>query len=157
MRINLHLCSFSGDSAISLLRNICPFVYYASVSSVPQSCPTAAGQAWLSITNPGSPPKPMSMESAMPSNHLILCLPFSLQGSPSIIIPQLQSTQLNSTQLNWIKRQRTLENVNPLKADLSLSLLVEIFIEIIANSHTKKLLTRIQRHSLYTLPSFSQR
>ena len=34
---------------------------------------TAAGKAFLSITNSRSPPKPMSIESVMPSNHLILC------------------------------------------------------------------------------------
>ena len=38
---------------------------------------TTAGQASLSITNSWSPPKPMSIESVMPSNHLILCHPFS--------------------------------------------------------------------------------
>ena len=36
---------------------------------------TAARQASLSITNSRSPPKPMSTESVMPSNHLILCRP----------------------------------------------------------------------------------
>ena len=34
---------------------------------------TAAHQASLSITNSWSPPKPMSIELMMPSNHLILC------------------------------------------------------------------------------------
>ena len=34
---------------------------------------TAARQASLSITNSWSLPKPMSIESVMPSNHLILC------------------------------------------------------------------------------------
>ena len=52
-------------------------------SSVAQSCPTfaiswtTACQASLSITNSWGPPKPMSIESVMPSNHLILCQPFS--------------------------------------------------------------------------------
>ena len=36
---------------------------------------TAAHQASLSITNSRSPPKPMSIELMMPSNHLILCFP----------------------------------------------------------------------------------
>ena len=36
---------------------------------------TAARQASLSITNSRSPPKPMSIESEIPSNHLILCRP----------------------------------------------------------------------------------
>ena len=39
---------------------------------------TAARLASLSITNSQSPPKPMSIESVMPSNHLILCHPLLL-------------------------------------------------------------------------------
>ena len=47
---------------------------------------TAARQASLSITNSRSLPKPMSIESVMPSNHLILCRPLLLLPSifPSI-------------------------------------------------------------------------
>ena len=47
---------------------------------------TTARQASLSITNSWSPPKPMSIESVMPSNHLILCCPLLLLPSifPSI-------------------------------------------------------------------------
>ena len=46
----------------------------------------AAHQASLSITNSQSPPKPMSIESMMPSSHLILCHPLLLLPSifPSI-------------------------------------------------------------------------
>ena len=44
----------------------------------------AARQASLSITNSQSPPKLMTIESVMPSNHLILCRPFScLQSFPA--------------------------------------------------------------------------
>ena len=39
---------------------------------------TAAHQASLSITNSQSSPKPMSIETVMPSNHLILCYPLLL-------------------------------------------------------------------------------
>ena len=47
---------------------------------------TAALQASLSITNSRSPPKPMSIKSLTPSNHLILCHPLLLLPSifPSI-------------------------------------------------------------------------
>ena len=47
---------------------------------------TTARQASLSIINSWSPPKPMSIESMMPSNHLILCCPLLLLPSifPSI-------------------------------------------------------------------------
>ena len=43
---------------------------------------TTARQVSLSITNSRNPPKPMSIESVMPSNHLILCC--SLLLLPSI-------------------------------------------------------------------------
>ena len=45
-----------------------------------------AHQASLSIINSRRPPKPMPIESVMPSNHLILCHPLLLQPSifPSI-------------------------------------------------------------------------
>ena len=42
---------------------------------------TAARQASLSITNSQSLPKPMSIESVMPSNHIILCHPLLLPPS----------------------------------------------------------------------------
>ena len=47
-----------------------------------------ACQASLSITYSWSPPKPMSIESVIPSNHLILCCPLLLLPSifPSIRI-----------------------------------------------------------------------
>ena len=54
----------------------------------------AARQASLSITNPRSSPRLMSIESAMPSSHLILCRPFSscpqsLPASESFPMSQL--------------------------------------------------------------------
>ena len=63
-----------------------------SVSSVTQSCLTfcdpmnRSTPASLSITNFRSLPKPISIESVMPSNHLILCRPLLLLPSifPSI-------------------------------------------------------------------------
>ena len=46
---------------------------------------TAACQSSLSITNSRSSPKPMSIESVIPSNHLILCYPLLLPSNfPSI-------------------------------------------------------------------------
>ena len=68
------------------------FLNVVQFSSVVQSCLTLYDplnrslQASLSITNSRSPPKPMSIESVMPSNHLILCRPLLLLPSifPSI-------------------------------------------------------------------------
>ena len=55
---------------------------------------TAAGQASLSITNSWSLLKLMSVESVMPSNHLILCHPLLLLPSifPSIKLFSNEST-----------------------------------------------------------------
>ena len=55
---------------------------------------TAARQASLSITNSRNPPKLMSIESVMPSSHLILCHPLFLLPSipPSIRVFSNQST-----------------------------------------------------------------
>ena len=55
---------------------------------------TAALQASLSITNSRSLPKPMSIVSVMPSNHLILCCPLLLlpsifPASGSFLVSQL--------------------------------------------------------------------
>ena len=49
-------------------------------------------QACLSITNSQSPPKPMSIESVMPSNHLILCRPLLLLPS---IFPSIKDFQMS--------------------------------------------------------------
>ena len=55
---------------------------------------TAAQQASLSITNSRSPPKPISIETVMPSNHLILCRPLLLLPAifPSIRVFSNEST-----------------------------------------------------------------
>ena len=55
---------------------------------------TAAHQASLSITNSRSPPKPMSIQSVMPSSHLILCCPLLLlpRIPPSIRVFSNEST-----------------------------------------------------------------
>ena len=54
---------------------------------------TAAHQAFLSITNSRSPPKPISIELVMQSNHLILCHPllllWSFPASGSFLMSQL--------------------------------------------------------------------
>ena len=58
-------------------------------------------QASLSITNSRSPPKPMSIELVMPSNHLILCHPLLLLPSifPSIRVFSNESALL----IRWPK------------------------------------------------------
>ena len=79
------------------------WVQSVQFSSVAQSCPTlwitatpwiTARQASLSITNSRSLPKLMSIESVMPSSHLILCRSLLLLPSipPSIMVFSNEST-----------------------------------------------------------------
>ena len=72
---------------------------------------TAACQASLSITNSWNPPKPMSIELVMPSNHLILCCPLLLLPSifPSIRIFSRES----ALPIRWPKYWNFSFNIRP--------------------------------------------
>ena len=72
---------------------------------------TAARQASLSITNSRSPPKPMSIESVMPSNHLILCRPLLL---PPSIFPSIRVFSHESAlHIRWPKYWSFSFNISP--------------------------------------------
>ena len=60
-----------------------------------------ACQASLSITNSQSPPRPMSIESVMPSNHLILCHPLLL--IPSIFPSTSIFSNESALHIRWPK------------------------------------------------------
>ena len=63
---------------------------------------TAAHQASLSITNSQSPPKPMSIELVMPSNHIILRRPLLLPSIlPSIRVFSNESALCNRWPKYW--------------------------------------------------------
>ena len=72
---------------------------------------TAAHQSSLSITNSRSSPKPMSIESVMPSNHLILCHPLKLLPSifPSIRVFSNES----ALHISWPKYWSFSSNISP--------------------------------------------
>ena len=72
---------------------------------------TTARQASLSITNSWSPPKPMSVESMMPSNYLILCCPLLLLPSifPSIRVFPNES----ALHIRWPKYRSFSFNISP--------------------------------------------
>ena len=72
---------------------------------------TAARQASLSITNSWNLPKLMSIESVMPSNHLILCCPLLLLPSifPSIRVFSNES----ALRIRWPKYWSFSFNISP--------------------------------------------
>ena len=72
---------------------------------------TAARQASLSITNSQSPPKPMSIELVMPSNHLILCCLLLL---PPSIFPSIRVFSNESAlHIRWPKYWSYSLNISP--------------------------------------------
>ena len=72
---------------------------------------TAARQASLSITNSGSLPKFLSIESVMPSNHLILCHPLLL---PPSIFPRIRVFSNESVlHIMWPKDWSFSFNISP--------------------------------------------
>ena len=72
---------------------------------------TAAHQASLSITNSQSLPKLMSIESVMPSNHLILCHPLLLLPS---IFPSIRVFSSGSVLcIRWPKYWSFSFNISP--------------------------------------------
>ncbi|KAB0340971.1 hypothetical protein FD755_024560 [Muntiacus reevesi] len=86
-------------------------------SSVAQLCLTfvtpwtAARQASLSITNSQNLLKLMSIESEMPSNHLILCCPLLL---PPSIFPSIRVFSNESVlRIRWLKYWRFSFSISP--------------------------------------------
>ena len=90
--------------------------YFSSVQSLSRvrlfTTPwTPARQASLSITNSWSLPKPMSIESVIPSNHLILCRPLLLLPS---IFPSIRVfTNESALCIRWPKYWSFSFNISP--------------------------------------------
>ena len=103
---------------------------------------TAARQASLSITN-WSPPKPMSIESVMPSNHLILC--HSLLLLPSIF-PRIRVFSSESAlPIRWPKYWSFSFNISPSNEHPGLISFRMDWLELLAVQGTLKSL--LQHHS----------
>ena len=72
---------------------------------------TTAHQAFLSITNSRSSPKLMSIESVIPSNHLILCHPLLL---PPSIFPSIRVfSEESALHTRWPKYWSFSFNISP--------------------------------------------
>ena len=111
-------------------------------SSVSQSCPTLF-KASLSITNSRSSPKPMSVESVMPSNCLILCHPLLLLPPipPSIRVFSNEST----LHIRWPKYCSFSFNISPSNEHPGLISFRMDWVDLLAVQGTLKSL--LQHHS----------
>ena len=104
---------------------------------------TTACQASKSITNSRSPPRHMSIESVMPSNHLILCGPFLLLPSifPSIRVFSNES----ALRIRWPKYWSFSFNISPSNEHSGLISFRMDWLDLLAVQGTLKSL--LQHHS----------
>ena len=104
---------------------------------------TAARQAFLSITNSRSPPKPMCIESVMPTNHLILCRPLLLLPPipPSIRVFSSES----ALRIRWPKYWSFSFSISPFNEHPGLISFRMDWLDLLAVQGTLKSL--LQHHS----------
>ena len=104
---------------------------------------TAARQASLSITNSQSPPKPMSIGSVMPSNHIILCHHLLLLPS---VFPSINAFSNDSAfRMRWPKYWSFSFNISPSNEHPGLISFRVDWLELLAVQRTHKNL--LQHHS----------
>ena len=104
---------------------------------------TAARQASLSITNSQSPPKPMFIESVMPSSHLILCRPLLLL--PSIFPSRGVFSNESVLRIRWPKYWSFSFNISPSNEHSRLISFRMDWLDLLAVQGTLKSL--LQHHS----------
>ena len=128
--------------------------YSSTISSVAQSCPTLCNpmnhstQASVSITNSRSPPKPMSIESVMPSNNLVFCHPLLLLPSifPSIRVFSNESVLC----IKWPKYWSFSFNIRPSNEHPGLISLRMDRLDLLAVQGTlRSLNTTVQKHQFF--------
>ena len=104
---------------------------------------TAACQASLSITNPQSLPRLMSIKSVMPSNHLILRRPLLL---PPSICPSIRVFSNESAlHIRWTKYWSFSFNISPTNEHPGLISIRMDWLDLLAVQGTLKSL--LQHHS----------
>ena len=101
---------------------------------------TTARQAFLSITNSQSPPKPI--KSVMPSNHLILCCPLLLL--PSIFLSIRVSSNESALGMRWPKYWSFSFNISPSKEHPGLISFRVDWLDLFAGQGTLKSLLQHQ-------------
>ena len=106
--INKHLINRRQSNMFSVQFSSVQLLSHVRLFATPW---TAACQASLSITNSWSLPKLMSIESVMPSSHLILCHPLLLL--PSIFASIRVFSNESALRIRWPKYRSFSFNISP--------------------------------------------
>ena len=110
---------------------------------------TAARQAFLSITNSRSLPKLMSIESVMPSNHLILCHPLLL---PPSLFPSFRVfTDMSALPIRWPKYWSFSFHISPSNEHSGLISFRMDWLDLLAVQGTQRVFsnTTFQKHQFF--------
>ena len=111
---------------------------------------TTACHAFLSITNSWNPPKPMSIKSMMPFNHLILCRPLLLLPSipPSIRVFSNEST----LHTRWPKYWSFTFSISPSNEHPGLISLTMDWLDLLAVQGLSRVFsnTTVQKHQFFS-------
>ena len=130
----IHKCFSSVQ--LSSVQSLSHFWLFATPWTTPH-------QASPSITNSQSSPKPMSIESVMPSNHLILCRPLLLLSS---IFPNIRVCSNESAlPIRWPKYWSFSFNISPSSEHPGLIYFRMDWLDLLAVQGTLKSL--LQHHS----------
>ena len=122
-------------------------------SSVAQSCLTLCDP--MNCSMPGFPvhhqfwssPKPMSIESVMPSNHLILCCPLLLMPS---IFPSIRVFSNESVlRIRWPNYWSFSLNISPSNEHPGLISFRMDWLDLLAVQGTLKSLLTVQKHQFF--------
>ena len=111
---------------------------------------TAACQASLSITNPQSLLKLMSIESLMPSNHLILCHPLL----PPLIFPSIKVFSNESVLLiRWPKYWSFSFSISPSNEHSGLISFRMAWFDLLAGQGLSRVFsnTTVQKHQFFSI------
>ena len=136
---NLHEMGIPGFSPVNAIFSV---QFSRSVVSDSVTPWTATCQASLSITKSGSLLKLMSIESEMPSNHLILCHPLLL---PPSLFPSMRVFSNEPVLPIWPKYWSFSFNISPSKEYSGLSSFRMDWLDFLALQGTLKSL--LQHHS----------
>ena len=161
LKICIGLYSLFSSSLKPLKSDVFSLLLWCSVQSLSRvqlfvTSKTAARRASLSITNFWSLPKLMSIESVMPSSHLILCHPLLLLLSilPSIMILANESARC----IRWPKFWSFSLNISPSKEHPGLISFRMDYLDLPAVQGTLKSSTtpQFKKHQFFGIQPSSQ-